>query len=263
MVHLDWIGSFCRSRARRPIALWYLQRHLGGRTCRIRRGPGSRANPTSSNPCQGGELDQGIPAVHLAVPDPWWPRAAIALVVGTPLGFLRGCPRSSPAPSTPSSRCCGPCRPRLASARHDPVRKLEVGPTSVNPLHVVHDVLCAMWAYGAEHGRGGFAPFPGLHERGPGPEAVPLEDAHQGDDPRDSALHVHRISPQPWHCLAGHRGGGNISPDAPGVGAFWQQYNASLIYASRSSSASLPSAWSASVLDRLMSVVERRFRVPV
>ena len=33
----------------------------------------------------------------------------------------------------------------------------------------------------------------------------PLEDVHQDPDARHAAVHVHRLSPQPRHRLAGHR----------------------------------------------------------
>jgi nitrate/nitrite transport system permease protein len=58
--------------------------------------------------------------------------------------------------------------------------------------------------------------------------------------------------------LAGHRRRRNAHRP-PGVGGFlWQEYNASST--STSSSASSPSASSASVLDRLMSLIESRFK---
>ena len=88
--------------------------------------------------------------------------------------------------------------------------------------------------------------------------AVAAQDASQDHDSGDAAVHVHRLPAQPRHRVAGDRRREMLT-GTPGVGGFlWQEYN-SLIYAHILLSI-LTIGVVGFALDRLMGVVERRFK---
>ena len=204
-----------------------------------------------------GEMDQGILRFT------WYSLVlvakgyALALIIGTPIGFFLGLSKTFTKTFDPIIQILRPVSP-LAWLPLGLVLFLSAGKQASELGALFTIAICAMW--------------PTVLNTAVGVRAIPqdylnvarvlklsrTQNALQDADSRDAAVHVHRLSAEPRHCLAGDRGRGNADRPA-GVGGFlWQEYNA-LIY-EHIILCILTIGIVGFVLDRLMSWSERRFK---
>lgn len=155
-----------------------------------------------------GEMDQGILRFT------WYSLTLVAkgytlaLIIGTPIGFLLGLSKTFTKIFDPLIQILRPVSP-LAWLPLGLVLFMGAGKDASELGALFTIAICSMMADGAEHGGGRAGHSAGLPECGQGVEIVAPQDALQSAHPGGAAVHVHGLSVEPGHCLAGDCGGGD------------------------------------------------------
>ena len=176
----------------------------------------------------------------------------LAIAIGTPLGFLLGVSTNFNRAFDPVIQVLRPISPLAWLPLGLVIFKQSEPAAFFTIAHLRHV------ADGDQYSDGRAQHQHRVLERRPGAETFAYEKTQKDHDSRDAALHVHRLSSEPGYGLAGYRRCGNAHRLA-GLGGFlWQEYN-SLVYSHILLSV-LTIGLIGFGLDRLMSVVERRFK---
>ena len=176
----------------------------------------------------------------------------LAIAIGTPLGFLLGLSPKFHQAFDPVIQVLRPI---------SPLAWLPLGSGDFQAIGTggaVHHRAVRHVADGDQHGDGRAQHRRRVSQRRPRAQALADEKTAEDHDSGDVAVHVYRLSFEPRHGLAGDRRCGDAHGFA-GLGGFlWQEYN-SLVYSHILLSV-LAIGLIGFALDRLMGVVERRFK---
>src|SRR5262249_15667691 len=135
---------------------------------------------------------------------------ALALAIGTPIGFLLGLSPHFPPPSHPLLPFLPPVVASVAAVH---AADLAAGVAAARPGDLpevrarrdLHDRALRDVADGHQHGGRRPVDQPGTPERGPRPEALAQADADEDHRPGEPALCLHRLSALARPSLARHR----------------------------------------------------------
>ena len=176
----------------------------------------------------------------------------LAIALGTPLGFLLGLSPKFNQAFDPVIQVLRPISP-LAWLPLGLVIFKQSEPAALFTI-----AICAMWPTVINTAMGVRSIATEYLNVGRVLKLSPMKDAHEDHDSGDTALHVHRLSlslGMAWLVIVA----AEMLTGSPGLGGFlWQEYN-SLVYSHILLSV-LAIGLIGFVLDRLMGVVERRFK---